>query len=251
MRLLLILILCLATACGSTSGSTQSDKSVADVAPRSLASSSEARKHLSVFAGTAMPAFLSSGQQRAILGALEQDPEPLIRSLWDSVGETVNDPVPLGNPDPRIYETGDPKFLVFDLPEPIAEGEPVLMAVQLRPTILVFSLRQQGPNVEDTMLLEERTDGVRSLSGGIDPTDREEFVEELATLARGDGTFKQGSYGTADYRPHHYMFAHKFLPAVFYKDPRGFVEKLEKKPEDYMKKAWIGVGASMEPEQRL
>lgn len=150
------------------------------------------------------------------------------------------------------YTVRDQKFVVVEMPEPRAEGEPALVIVQTQPTPLVFSLRQQGSRPHDTMLLEERPGGVRNLGGGIDPTDRKAFITELAALARGDGSFRTGgTANNADYRTHHYVFAHKYLPSVFYQDPTGFSEIFEEEPEKYMRSAWEGIAATIDEEARL
>lgn len=52
-------------------------------------------------------------------------------------------------------------------------------------------------------------------------------------------------------RPHHYEFAHRFMPGVFYADPPGFFALLRQKGIDILHMAWLYAAKHLKPEFQL
>jgi hypothetical protein len=52
-------------------------------------------------------------------------------------------------------------------------------------------------------------------------------------------------------RDHHYFFAHRFLPAVFYNDPEEFVDYLRRDTTNVLRAVWTSAGSDLELDERL
>ena len=54
-----------------------------------------------------------------------------------------------------------------------------------------------------------------------------------------------------DPRPHHYEFAHRFMPGVFFADPAGFFTNLRQKGIAILQMAWYFAAKHLPPELHL
>lgn len=52
-------------------------------------------------------------------------------------------------------------------------------------------------------------------------------------------------------RPHHYLFAHRVVPAMFFADPLKFLDTLENNGEGLLNFLWGKIGQDMKEEDRL